>query len=79
MGSRDLSGNVACHLFGSPLPSHQSVIFSRTFIRHAAFIRGPRSSIMIGLVRAAAFCATLALGLSTALGADKAFKRDDLG
>ncbi|MFL5238803.1 MAG: hypothetical protein ACJ8EL_14595, partial [Rhizomicrobium sp.] len=33
---------------------------------------------MIGLVRAAAFCATLALGLSTALGADKAFKRDDL-
>ncbi len=34
---------------------------------------------MIGLVRAAAFCATLALGLSSALAADKAFKRDDLG
>ena len=33
---------------------------------------------MIGLVRAAALCATLALGLSSALAADKAFKRDDL-
>ena len=37
---------------------------------------------MIGLVRAAAFCATLALGLSVGLAnahaADKAFKRDDL-
>ena len=34
---------------------------------------------MIGLVRAAAFCATLALGLSSAFAADiKAFKRDDL-
>ncbi|WP_454628659.1 alpha-2-macroglobulin family protein [Bradyrhizobium cenepequi] len=33
---------------------------------------------MIGLVRAAAFCVTLALGLATAQGADKAFKRDDL-
>src|SRR6195256_6550358 len=38
----------------------------------------PRSSIMIGLVRAAAFCATLALGLVSAEAADKAFKRDDL-
>src|SRR3954453_14023056 len=38
----------------------------------------PRSSIMIGLVRAAAFCATLALGLVSADAADKAFKRDDL-
>src|SRR6185437_4567500 len=46
-----------------------------------------RSSPMIGLVRAAAVCATLALGLSSALSpvlvssalaADKAFKRDDL-
>src|SRR6476620_5967999 len=34
--------------------------------------------IMIGLVRAAAVCATLALGLIPALAADKAFKRDDL-
>ena len=33
---------------------------------------------MIGLVRAATLCATLALGLCTALAADKAFKRDDL-
>src|SRR6202790_1815038 len=33
---------------------------------------------MIGLVRAATFCATLALGLATAQAADKAFKRDDL-
>ncbi|WP_454618938.1 alpha-2-macroglobulin family protein [Bradyrhizobium cenepequi] len=33
---------------------------------------------MIGLVRVAAFCAALALGLSTAQAADKAFKRDDL-
>ncbi|MCP4619250.1 MAG: alpha-2-macroglobulin family protein [Bradyrhizobium sp.] len=33
---------------------------------------------MIGLVRAAAFCATLALGLTSALAADKTFKRDDL-
>ncbi len=34
---------------------------------------------MIGLVRAAALCATLALGLISAQAADKAFKRDDLG
>ena len=33
---------------------------------------------MIGLIRAAALCATLALGLVTAQAADKAFKRDDL-
>src|SRR5437764_1084762 len=33
---------------------------------------------MIGLVRAAVLCATLALGLVTAQAADKAFKRDDL-
>jgi len=33
---------------------------------------------MIGLVRAAAVCATLALGLVQAQAADKAFKRDDL-
>jgi hypothetical protein len=31
-----------------------------------------------GLIRAAAFCATLVLGLATAEAADKAFKRDDL-
>ncbi len=33
---------------------------------------------MIGLLRAATLCATLALGLATAQAADKAFKRDDL-
>src|SRR6195952_4373532 len=33
---------------------------------------------MIGLVRAAALCATLALGLVSAQAAEKAFKRDDL-
>ena len=33
---------------------------------------------MIGLVRAAVVCATMALGLVPALAADKAFKRDDL-
>ena len=33
---------------------------------------------MIGLVRAAALCATLAFGLVSAEAADKAFKRDDL-
>src|ERR1700689_2332575 len=33
---------------------------------------------MIGLVRAATLCATLSLGLCSALPADKAFKRDDL-
>jgi alpha-2-macroglobulin len=33
---------------------------------------------MIGLVRAAALCATLAFGLVSAHAADKAFKRDDL-
>lgn len=34
---------------------------------------------MLGLVRAAAFTAALVIGLSSALAADKAFKRDDLG
>ena len=33
---------------------------------------------MIGLVRATAICATLALGLTAAGAADKAFKRDEL-
>ena len=33
---------------------------------------------MIGLVRATVICATLALGLTAAGAADKAFKRDDL-
>ena len=33
---------------------------------------------MIGLVRATVICATLALGLTAAVAADKAFKRDEL-
>src|ERR1700688_1724114 len=49
----------------------------RTFLNARRPLR-PRSSIMIGLVRAAAVCATLVLGLVSAQAADKAFKRDDL-
>ena len=33
---------------------------------------------MVGLVRAATLCATLALGMVTVQAAEKAFKRDDL-
>src|SRR5215468_12776168 len=69
---------MLCDPFARPSPRHQPVTFSRPFMPHAAFVRGPRSLPMIGLVRAAAFCATLALGLTSALAADKAFKRDDL-
>src|SRR6202011_4466949 len=47
------------------------------FSTHAAVVRAG-SSIMIGLVRAAVICATMALGLVAAQAADKAFKRDDL-
>ena len=54
----------------------------RHLFAHFCAMRGvrprPGSSIMIGLVRAAALCATLALGLNSALAADKTFKRDDL-
>src|SRR5262249_19319032 len=56
---------------------HQSVTISHIF----SLTRpspATRSSIMIGLVRAAAVCATLLLGFSSAFAADKAFKRDDL-
>src|SRR6201981_3804055 len=60
--------------------------FSRPSVRHlfahfcpSGGIRPSlKESIMIGLVRAAALCATLALGLISAQAADKAFKRDDL-
>src|SRR6201987_1128537 len=38
----------------------------------------PGSFLMIGLVRAVAVCAALALGLVSTHAADKAFKRDDL-
>src|SRR5712691_863908 len=53
----------------------------RHLFAHFCLTRGrlsAGSSIMIGLVRAATLCATLALGLVTAQAADKAFKRDDL-
>src|SRR5712672_985684 len=51
-------------------------LFAHFCLRRGRLSAG--SSIMIGLVRAAALCATLALGLVTAQAADKAFKRDDL-
>src|SRR6266404_5043010 len=51
--------------------------FRAHFSTYAAAVRAG-SSIMIGLVRAAVICATMALGLVTAQAADKAFKRDDL-
>src|ERR1700732_2106500 len=54
-------------------PSPFSVLL---FQARRSSVRG--SSVMIGLVRAATLCATLALGLVTAQAADKAFERDDL-
>jgi alpha-2-macroglobulin len=67
-----------CDFFATLFPRHQPVTFSRPLIRDAAFDRGRRRSIMTGLVRVAAFCVALALGLATAQAADKTFKRDDL-
>src|SRR5271169_3046109 len=71
-------GHVGCDVFAAPNVCLESVTFSRTSSPRAALVRGPWSSVMIGLVRAATLCATLALGLVTAQAADKAFKRDDL-
>src|SRR6266436_3620998 len=51
-------------------------LFAHFCLRRGRLSAG--SSIMIGLVRAATLCATLALGLVTAQAADKAFRRDDL-
>src|SRR5919106_166057 len=51
--------------------------FRAFFGRYAASVRG-KEPIMIGLVRATVICATLALGLTAAGAADKAFKRDEL-
>src|ERR1700710_402055 len=65
-------------VFRIPFRRLESVTFSRISMSSAALVRSPGSSIMIGLVRAAALCAALALGLVTAQAADKAFKRDDL-
>src|SRR5437660_7321841 len=56
---------------------HQPVTFQR-MSGHRAVVRPSRSPIMIGLVRAVTFCATLALGRVSAEAADKAFRRDDL-
>src|ERR1700761_4405555 len=61
----------ACSLATSPSPFRALLFALRRCCRS-------RSLPMIGLVRAATLCATLALGLSSALAADKAFKRDDL-
>src|SRR5271163_995657 len=57
---------------------HQPVTFSRIFFINTRRSSGPRELPMIGLFRAAAVCAMLALGLVSTQAADKAFKRDDL-
>src|SRR2546430_15857379 len=51
--------------------------FRAFFRRYAADVRG-KEPIMTGLVRATVICAALALGLTAAGAADKAFKRDEL-
>src|SRR5918912_369778 len=51
--------------------------FRAFFDRYAASVRR-KEPIMIGLVRATVICAALALGLTAAGAADKAFKRDEL-
>src|SRR6201995_1598197 len=61
----------ACLPATSPSPFRALLFASR---RNRRFTESP----MIGLVRAATLCATLALGLTSALAADKAFRRDDL-
>src|SRR6187551_1774689 len=66
-----------CELFARRNPCHQSVTFSRPFRRYAADVRG-KEPIMTGLARATVICATLALGLTASVAADKAFKRDEL-
>src|SRR5947209_17548385 len=58
----------------------ESVTFPRPLSpsrRSSAILSGILESIMIGLIRAVALCATLAFGLAAAHAADKAFKRDD--
>ena len=75
--ARTVTANVACDFFATAFRGHQSVTFSRiSIVRRRS--SAPREFIMIGLVRAATLCATLALGLVSAQAADKAFKRDDL-
>src|ERR1700737_165447 len=77
-GNRRTSTNVACDFFLPRFSRPQAVTFWRTSHPQAARVRSPGSSIMIGLVRAATLCVTLALGLVSVQAADKAFKRDDL-
>src|SRR5262249_61600130 len=67
-----------CAFLRRLLCRHESVTISQFYARCGVAITALRSSLMIGLVRAATLCATLALGLVTALAADKAFKRDYL-
>jgi hypothetical protein len=64
--------------FSLLLSSALSLSPFRAFLHHDAALVRARSPIMIGLVRAATFCATLAFGLVAAQAADKAFRRDDL-
>src|SRR5262249_5235534 len=52
--------------------------YAHLYLLRCDVIAALRSLPMIGLVRAATVCATLALGLTSALAADKAFRRDDL-
>ena len=68
--------HVACDILLPVYRRHQYVTFSHFFERAAP--AAPKEFPMIGLVRAAAVCATLVLGLVSAEAADKAFKRDDL-
>src|SRR5215813_2560726 len=75
--TRDFALAMPCDFLLRWSGCHQSVTISRLFIGDADLCRA-RSLPMIGLVRAAAFCATLALGLSSAFAADKSFKRDEL-
>src|ERR1700733_10157161 len=76
-GIRVRHSYVACDFFAIPFRPNRAFPLRRTSIQDAAS-SASGSSIMIGLVRAAILCATLAFGLVTAQAADKAFKRDDL-
>src|SRR5579883_3635762 len=77
-----------CDCFLRLLSRHQPVTFSQFFALARRRFAAPWSFPMIGLVRAVALCAALALGLCLDLGpglglvsaqaAEKAFKRDDL-
>src|SRR5262245_44272537 len=69
---------MLCDLFARPKRCHQAVTFSLPFMPRPADAVAQGVFPMIGLVRAAAFCATLALGLNSAFAANKAVKRDEL-